>query len=180
MPRRRVTSTKRQREQAKRDRQQRKAEPFTVTPLHCGTATFSGTTANSLAYRPTRQYANGLTLGTALHSPGAAASPNTRSHPSGTASALLSLVNVLALPAPPRADAATGCAAADTSATSAPAEVMRHAVVCLINQQRAQRHLPPLHESPRLDRSDQRWSEAMVRRGHFFHGVHFAARFSAS
>ena len=28
--------------------QERKAEPFTATPLHCGTATVSGTTAHSL------------------------------------------------------------------------------------------------------------------------------------
>ena len=33
--------------------QERKAEPFTATPLHCGTATFSGTTAHSLGYRRT-------------------------------------------------------------------------------------------------------------------------------
>jgi hypothetical protein len=74
--------------------QERKAEPFTVTPLHCGTATFSGTAANSLGYRPTRTYANGLTLGTALAISGAAASPNMGYHSSPMVSLLLALFNV--------------------------------------------------------------------------------------
>ena len=77
--------------------QQRKAEPFTATPLHCGTATFSGTTANSLGYRPTRDYASrngGLTLGTALAISGAAASPNMGYHSSPMVSLLLALFNV--------------------------------------------------------------------------------------
>jgi Patatin-like phospholipase len=74
--------------------QERKAEPFTVTPLHCGTATFSGTTASSLGYRPTCTYANGLTLGTALAISGAAASPNMGYHSSPMVSLLLALFNV--------------------------------------------------------------------------------------
>ncbi len=93
---------------------------------------------------------------------------------------ILTLAMALALLALPDVDAATGCPEADTSATSASAEMMRRAVVCLINQQRAQRHLPPLHESPRLDSSAQRWSEAMVRSGQFSHGVDFSARISAA
>ncbi len=92
---------------------------------------------------------------------------------------MLSLAMALALRALPDADAATGCAGADASATSAPAEMMRRAVSCLINQQRAQRDLPPLHESSRLDRSAQRWTEAMVRSGQFSHGLDFSARISA-
>jgi hypothetical protein len=77
--------------------QERKAEPFTATPLHCGTATFSGTTANSLGYRPTCDYASingGLTLGTALAISGAAASPNMGYHSSPMVSLLLALFNV--------------------------------------------------------------------------------------
>ena len=77
--------------------QERKAEPFTATPLHCGTATFSGTSANSLGYRPTRDYASlhgGLTLGTALAISGAAASPNMGYHSSPMVSLLLALFNV--------------------------------------------------------------------------------------
>src|SRR6185295_19730987 len=77
--------------------QERKAEPFTATPLHCGTATFSGTTAHSLGYRPTSDYGStdgGLTLGTALAISGAAASPNMGYHSSPMVSLLLALFNV--------------------------------------------------------------------------------------
>lgn len=48
--------------------QQRKAEPFTVTPLHCG--------SSDLGYRPSDKYASGISLGTAMTLSGAAASPN--------------------------------------------------------------------------------------------------------
>ena len=77
--------------------QERKAEPFTATPLHCGTATFSGTTAHSLGYRPTSDYASrngGLTLGTAMAISGAAASPNMGYHSSPMVTLLLALFNV--------------------------------------------------------------------------------------
>jgi hypothetical protein len=77
--------------------QERKAEPFTATPLHCGTATFSGTTAHSLGYRPTSDYGSpngGMTLGTALAISGAAASPNMGYHSSPMVTLLLALFNV--------------------------------------------------------------------------------------
>lgn len=50
--------------------QQRKAEPFTVSALHCGNS--------NLGYRPSASYAgkDGISLGTALSLSGAAASPN--------------------------------------------------------------------------------------------------------
>jgi hypothetical protein len=50
--------------------QERKAESFTATPLHCGAA--------GLGYRPTWQYGghDGLSLGTAVATSGAAANPN--------------------------------------------------------------------------------------------------------
>ena len=50
--------------------QQRKAESFTVTPLHCG--------SYSLGYRPSLYYGgpDGISLGTAVAISGAAASPN--------------------------------------------------------------------------------------------------------
>ena len=50
--------------------QERKAESFTATPLHCG--------SSQLGYRPTRTYGghDGLTLGTAVATSGAAANPN--------------------------------------------------------------------------------------------------------
>jgi Patatin-like phospholipase len=52
------------------DWQQRKAESFTVTPLHCG--------SYNLDYRPSRYYggSDGISLGTAVAISGAAASPN--------------------------------------------------------------------------------------------------------
>lgn len=48
--------------------QQRKAEAFTITPLHCG--------SSQLGYRPSDKYAHGISLGTAMTLSGAAASPN--------------------------------------------------------------------------------------------------------
>jgi hypothetical protein len=50
--------------------QERKAESFTASPLHCG--------SSQLGYRPTRSYGghDGLTLGTAVATSGAAANPN--------------------------------------------------------------------------------------------------------
>jgi uncharacterized protein YkwD len=56
---------------------------------------------------------------------------------------------------------------------------MRHAVVCLINQQRAARGLPRLHASRLLDDSAQGWANRMVATGDFTHGSDFAARISA-
>ena len=53
------------------------------------------------------------------------------------------------------------------------------AVVCLINQQRTSRHLPPLRASLLLDRSAQKWTNAMVASDVFSHGTNFAARISA-
>jgi hypothetical protein len=77
--------------------QERKAEPFTATPLHCGTATFSGTTAHALGYRPSSDYGDlhgGLSLGTAMAISGAAASPNMGYNTSPIVSLLLALFNV--------------------------------------------------------------------------------------
>jgi uncharacterized protein YkwD len=58
--------------------------------------------------------------------------------------------------------------------------VLRAAVLCLINQQRAAHHLPALHPSGRLERSAQSWTTAMVRTGAFSHGSDFSARISAA
>lgn len=56
---------------------------------------------------------------------------------------------------------------------------LKAAVVCLINQQRARHHLPRLRASRRLDRSAQRWTNAMVARRAFSHGADFSARITA-
>ena len=56
---------------------------------------------------------------------------------------------------------------------------MRKAVVCLINQQRTERHLPKLASNGRLDRSAQIWTNDMVRHRDFSHGADFSARITA-
>ena len=66
--------------------QERKAESFTATPLHCGSA--------RLGYRPSHTYAQGLTLGTAVTISGAAASPNMGYHSSTALAFLLTFFNV--------------------------------------------------------------------------------------
>ena len=74
--------------------QQRKAQSFTVTPLHCGSA------ANSLGYRRSAEYGKNpavgqaITIGTALAISGAAASPNMGYHSSPPVTMLLTLFNV--------------------------------------------------------------------------------------
>jgi uncharacterized protein YkwD len=78
-----------------------------------------------------------------------------------------------------RAHPASGCANATAIVGRAPVKVLRSAVVCLINQQRTSRHLPPLRASLLLDHSAQNWTNAMVSSDVFSHGTNFAARISA-
>lgn len=68
--------------------QERKAESFTVTPLHCGGA--------NLDYRESHAYGGdgGITLGTAMTISGAAVSPNMGYHSSPFVAVLLTLFNV--------------------------------------------------------------------------------------
>jgi uncharacterized protein YkwD len=79
-----------------------------------------------------------------------------------------------------RARAATACADANAAVGRASARALRVAVVCLINQQRTSRHLPPLRASLLLDRSAQSWTNAMVSSDVFSHGTNFAGRISAA
>ncbi len=67
--------------------QQRKAESFTITPLHCGSF--------DLGYRPSTTYAgsDGITLGTAITISGAAASPNMGYHSSPVIGFIMTLFN---------------------------------------------------------------------------------------
>jgi Patatin-like phospholipase len=65
--------------------QQRKAESFTVSPLHCG--------SSDLGYRPSAQYCEGITLGTAMAISGAAASPNMGYHSSPVVGLIMTLFN---------------------------------------------------------------------------------------
>jgi Patatin-like phospholipase len=69
--------------------QERKAEPFTVSPLHSGSA--------CKKYRRTGEYGHrerGISLGTAVAISGAAASPNMGYHSSPAITLLLALLNV--------------------------------------------------------------------------------------
>ncbi len=80
----------------------------------------------------------------------------------------------------PGASANVGsCPNADTPIAHAQREQMQRAVVCLINVQRAERHLPKLIASPRLDRSAQGWTNTMIGEGEFSHGSAFMNRISA-
>jgi hypothetical protein len=65
--------------------QQRKAQSFTVTPLHCGNL--------DLGYRPSDRYCGGISLGTAVAISGAAASPNMGYHSSPATGFIMTLLN---------------------------------------------------------------------------------------
>ena len=74
------------------------------------------------------------------------------------------------------------CAGANATVGSASPQTLRTAVVCLLNQQRTSRRLPPLKASDQLNSSAQSWTETMVRTGQFTHGPGdaFARRISAT
>jgi hypothetical protein len=65
--------------------QERKAESFTVSPLHCG--------SGRVGYRPTSGYAGGMSLGSAATMSGAAASPNMGYHSSPAITFLMTFFN---------------------------------------------------------------------------------------
>jgi hypothetical protein len=66
--------------------QERKAESLTMSRLHCG--------SSKVGYRPSAEYGNGITLGTALAISGAAANPNMGYHSSPVLGLLMTLFNV--------------------------------------------------------------------------------------
>jgi hypothetical protein len=68
--------------------QERKAESFTASPLHCGSL--------NLGYRPSDEYGgpDGMKLGTAVGISGAAASPNMGYHSSSALALILTFFNV--------------------------------------------------------------------------------------
>ena len=76
--------------------QERKAAPFTVSPLHCGTGSTGeqGASADSGAYRSSKEYGAGISLGTAMAISGAAVSPNMGYHSSPSVTFLMSMLNV--------------------------------------------------------------------------------------
>ncbi len=92
--------------------QQRKAESFTVTPLHCGSFQIPDTEDRILpvygSYRPTFEYggSGGVSMGTAMAISGAAVSPNMGYYSSPVVTFLMTLFNVrlgwwLGNPGPP-------------------------------------------------------------------------------
>jgi patatin-like phospholipase len=66
--------------------QERKAESFTMSRLHCG--------CFKVGYRPSPQYGEAITLGTAMAISGAAANPNMGYHSSPVLGLLMTLFNV--------------------------------------------------------------------------------------
>jgi uncharacterized protein YkwD len=78
------------------------------------------------------------------------------------------------------AQAASACAGANDPVGSTPSQLIKTAVVCLVNQQRAAHHLPGLVASPLLNRSAQGWTNVMVTSDQFTHGANFASRISAT
>jgi uncharacterized protein YkwD len=74
------------------------------------------------------------------------------------------------------------CAGADAPASSSSLNRLRSAVVCLVNQQRTRRGLPPLASAAQLDSSAQAWTSTMVLTGQFTHGPGdaFARRITAA
>lgn len=92
---------------------------------------------------------------------------------------LSSLVSVRHTVQPSR-HLAEACPNANVAAASAPRQTMRAAVLCLVDQQRAGRGLPPLRQSAELNRSAQGWSDEMVASDVFSHGSDFAARISVA
>jgi uncharacterized protein YkwD len=78
------------------------------------------------------------------------------------------------------AHGSSSCQHANSPITATSKPDLQNAAVCLINQQRTQRHLPPLHTDQRLNRSAQGWTNMMVSRAAFTHGADFAARISAA
>jgi len=66
--------------------QERQAESFTMSPLHCG--------SSRVGYRPSAKYGKGISLGTAFAISGAAANPNMGYHSSPVVRFLMTLFNV--------------------------------------------------------------------------------------
>ena len=76
--------------------QQRKAESFTASPLHCGSYTIKDSETGACgSYRKSKEYGgdDGISLGTAVAISGAAVSPNMGYHSSAVITFLLTLFN---------------------------------------------------------------------------------------
>ena len=84
----------------------------------------------------------------------------------------------LALAAPAPASAG-GCAGANADPATTSLKTVKHATLCLLNQERRQHGLRKLKANPRLSLASQRHSNDMARRKYFEHG-NFVGRIKAA
>ncbi len=89
--------------------------------------------------------------------------------PRSLLTALLALCALLALPGAAEAKRKGACANAHVAPAAANVELVRTAVLCLHNRERAARGLPPLRENARLRRAAEGHSGDMVASGFFAH-----------
>jgi uncharacterized protein YkwD len=82
---------------------------------------------------------------------------------------LAAALTTACLAAPSAAHASCGAAASARPANVSTASAVR-ATLCLLNEQRANHHLRPLHENTALDRASRGHSYAMVAHHYFDHG----------
>ena len=94
-------------------------------------------------------------------------------------SVLSAAVLMLGVPGARAAEMHSPCAHANATISHGDQSQLQRAVVCLINRERAGHHLPVLTPSRKLDRSAQRWTDAMVSDEQFSHGAAFMDRISA-
>ena len=97
-----------------------------------------------------------------------------------TVLALAAMVASMATASAAVAADSSGCPDAQVAITSASPDQMRNAVLCLVNLERTERHLPQLVASDKLDRSAQDWTDSMVGSDDFSHGSAFMNRISAT
>ena len=90
----------------------------------------------------------------------------------------LAAVSALALAGPATASAGT-CSGANADPATTSLKVVKHATLCLLNQQRTQHGLHKLRANPRLSLASQRHSNDMAHRKYFEHG-NFVGRIKAS
>jgi uncharacterized protein YkwD len=83
--------------------------------------------------------------------------------------AVLALCALLALPATSPAKRKGACANASVAPTAANLDLVRTAVLCLHNRERASHELPKLKENPKLRRAAERHSSNMVGSRFFDH-----------
>ena len=83
--------------------------------------------------------------------------------------ALTALATAAALLGVPASASAAGCAGGNVTPTQSNAVAVRHATLCLLNQQRAAHRLRKLHASAKLRSAAQAYTWAMVRNDFFDH-----------